>query len=91
MKSSVERLKFILAVVTYGTIGMFLRYVSLPSELVALCRGVIGAGCILLMLALQKKHRTGGSAGATCAGFWLPASFLGSTGSSCLRPMARPL
>lgn len=55
MKQSVERLKFILAVVTYGTIGLFLRYVSLPSAFVALCRGVIGAGCILLVLALQKK------------------------------------
>ena len=29
-----ERLKYIVAVVLYGTIGMFVRYVQLPSELI---------------------------------------------------------
>ena len=47
---TIERTKYIIAVVMYGTIGMFLRYVSLPSELVALCRGSIGSVFILLYL-----------------------------------------
>ena len=38
----IERCKYILAVVIYGTIGLFLRHVTLPSEIVALCRGMIG-------------------------------------------------
>ena len=38
-----ERLKYITAVVLYGTVGMCLRYVQLPSDAAALCRGVIGA------------------------------------------------
>ena len=48
MKAAAERGKYIVAVVLYGTIGMFLRYVHAPSELVALCRGVIGASFIFL-------------------------------------------
>ena len=43
MDKTYERLKYIIAVVLYGTIGMFLRYVSLSSEIVAMCRGLIGS------------------------------------------------
>ena len=39
---------FIIAVILYGTIGMFLRFVDLPSEAVALYRGIIGTVFILL-------------------------------------------
>ena len=42
-----ERLKYVTAVVLYGTIGMFLRFVNLPSEAVAMARGLIGSLCIL--------------------------------------------
>lgn len=42
-----ERGKYALAVILYGTIGLFLRQVKLPSELVAMCRGVIGSLFIL--------------------------------------------
>ncbi len=50
-----ERLKYILAVVLYGTIGMFVRFVSLPSEEVALCRGLFGSLFILLYLKLTGR------------------------------------
>ncbi len=50
-----ERLKYIIAVVLYGTIGLFLRHVSLPSELVAMCRGSIGALFIYLYLKMSGK------------------------------------
>ncbi|MCR4819172.1 MAG: EamA family transporter [Fretibacterium sp.] len=52
----IERVKYVLAVVIYGTIGLFLRYVSLPSEIVALCRGIIGSAFILLYL--QARHQS---------------------------------
>ena len=48
------RIKYITAVVLYGTIGMFLRHVSLPSELVAMCRGSIGFVFLLLFLRAGK-------------------------------------
>lgn len=50
-----ERLGFIAAVILYGTIGMFLRYVNLPSEIVAMCRGFIGSGVILLYMMIKKQ------------------------------------
>ena len=56
MNIALERFKYILAVVLYGTIGMLLRYVSAPSELVAMCRGLLGSGFILLVLRLQGRR-----------------------------------
>ncbi len=56
MKLSTERIKYITAVVLYGTIGTFLRYVRLPSELVAMCRGVIGSAFILLYLRARRSR-----------------------------------
>ena len=50
-----ERIKYILAVILYGTIGMFLRHVELPSEIVAMFRGAIGAVFILLYLAARHQ------------------------------------
>ncbi len=55
-KLRLERIKYITAVVLYGTIGLFLRQVSLPSEIVAMCRGAIGSVFILVFqLAGRKK------------------------------------
>ena len=42
------------AVILYGTIGVFLRYVQFPSEVVALCRGAIGA--VFILLYLKARH-----------------------------------
>ena len=50
-----ERAKYILAVVLYGTIGMFLRHVRLPSELVAMGRGSIGS--VFLLIYLRARHQ----------------------------------
>ncbi len=51
-----ERIKFIAATILYGTIGMFLRFVILPSEAVALYRGIIGAIFILLYLHAHRQR-----------------------------------
>ena len=56
MELRAEKLKYVAAVVLYGTIGMFLRRISLPSEAVAFCRGVLGAVSILLWLLLRGKR-----------------------------------
>ncbi len=55
MSIAAERIKYIIAVVLYGTIGTFLRGVSLPSELVAMFRGLIGAAFILIYLAVRRQ------------------------------------
>ena len=54
-----ERMKYILAVVLYGTIGMFLRYVDLPSALTAMCRGALGSLFILACFALRHRKPDG--------------------------------
>ena len=56
MNPAVERIKYILAVVLYGTIGIFLRFVRVPSEIVAMCRGVFGSLFILLFLTLRGRR-----------------------------------
>ena len=51
-----ERFQFILAVVLYGTIGMFLRFTDLPSEAVAFYRGVIGVLFILVFRLIRRER-----------------------------------
>lgn len=67
-----ERLKYILAVVLYGTIGMFVRFVSLPSEEVALCRGLFGSLFILLYMKLTGRRMD--MAAVRKNSFWLSMS-----------------
>ena len=56
MKYLKERIKFITACVLYGTMGLFLRFVSLPGEAVALYIGSVGA-LFVLLCRLVKKGR----------------------------------
>lgn len=56
MNLAAERIKYITAVVLYGTIGMFLRYVRLPSETAALCRGIFGSLFILAYLKARGQR-----------------------------------
>ena len=55
MNPTAERVKYILAVVLYGTIGLFLRFAGIPSEIAAMCRGILGALFILLYQRLKHK------------------------------------
>lgn len=55
MEPVTERLKYIAAVVLYGTVGMFLRFTGLPGEIVAMCRGALGAAFIFLYLKLRGQ------------------------------------
>lgn len=55
MSMNIQRLKYILSVVLYGTIGMFLRYINLPSEVVVLCRGMIGSLVIILFMLIKGE------------------------------------
>ena len=56
MNPAVERTKYIVAVLLYGTIGMCLRLVRVPSEIVVMCRGILGSSFILAFLAVRKKR-----------------------------------
>ena len=49
----------ILAMVIFGTVGIFRRYLALPSSVIALGRGVIGAVCLALVLLVRRKGLRG--------------------------------
>ncbi len=53
-KNVKQKLEYITAVFIYGTIGPLIRFVSLPSEVIVLCRGVIGTAFIGLFLWIRK-------------------------------------
>ena len=55
---NINKLKYILAVIIYGTIGYILHFISLPSEIVVLGRGTIGSIFIYLYLRVQGKNLT---------------------------------
>lgn len=50
------KIKYTLAVVIYGTIGLLLRYINVPTDIVALCRGVIGSLFTLAYLRVKGKR-----------------------------------
>ena len=47
--------KLTLSMVIFGTIGVFRRYIPLPSSLVAMTRGLIGMLFLLLVIVLRKR------------------------------------
>ena len=44
------KLKIIFAMVTFGTIGIFVRNIELPSTVIALARGIIGTLFLLMVV-----------------------------------------
>ncbi|MBR5229231.1 MAG: EamA family transporter [Firmicutes bacterium] len=49
------KLKLISAMVTFGTIGIFVKYIPLPSSIIALGRGFIATLFLLLVMKLTKN------------------------------------
>ncbi len=56
MKNTKAKLSIILSMVIFGTIGVFRRYIPLPSALLACTRGVIGSLVILASIFLSGKR-----------------------------------
>lgn len=61
MHDKSAKLKLIAAMVIFGTIGLFVRHIPLPSSIIALCRGVTGT-LFLVVLMLARKVRFDGKA-----------------------------
>ena len=55
VKTKNAKMRLVLAMVLFGTIGLFVRYLSLPSSVIALCRAWIGGLTLLAVLAMQRK------------------------------------
>lgn len=54
MNMRTAKLEYILAVIIYGTIGGVLKYINLPSEIVVVCRGLIGSLFVFLFLKVRR-------------------------------------
>ena len=50
------KFKIITAMVTFGTIGVFVRYIPLPSSIIALVRGVLATFFLLAVMAAGKRR-----------------------------------
>lgn len=50
------KLKVLSSMFIYGTIGIFVRYIPLPSSVTAMARGLIGAPFLLLVLLLKRSR-----------------------------------
>ena len=49
------RFQFIFSMAIFGTMGLFSRYVPLPSSVISMVRGILGSVFLLLLLKLQGK------------------------------------
>ncbi len=49
------KLSVVLAMFIYGTIGIFVKYIPMPSAVVSMFRGMIGAPFLLLLLLFKKS------------------------------------
>lgn len=54
-KSSSARVQIILSMIIFGTVGLFVKYIPLPSAAVAAARGVIGVLFLLGVIAGEKQ------------------------------------
>ncbi len=53
--TNAAKCKVIFSMFLYGTIGIFVRYIPLPSATVSMFRGMVGAPFLLLLLWLRKS------------------------------------
>lgn len=50
-----NRLQLLGAMGIFGTIGIFVKYIPLPSATIAFCRGILGVAFLLLVMALTRQ------------------------------------
>ena len=52
-----EKLSIIISMVIFGTIGIFVEYIGLPSGIIAAFRGIIGAVVILAVMLIKRRKK----------------------------------
>jgi len=72
-----EKLKMITAMALFGTIGIFVRYIPLPSSIIAFCRGLVGMLFLLLVTLLRKSRISGQAIRKNLLWLILSGAFLG--------------
>ena len=54
-KTNISKIKVASSMFIFGTIGIFVRYIPLPSSIIAMMRAFIGTAVLLLVLALSRS------------------------------------
>jgi len=54
-RSNISKLQLISSMLIFGTIGIFVKYIPLPSDIIAMVRGAVGALFLFLLSFLRKK------------------------------------
>lgn len=57
MNNNRDKMMMIAAMTIFGTIGIFRKYIPLPSSLLALARGIIGTVFLLLLVLVIKREK----------------------------------
>ncbi len=55
MVQATPKVKLVVSMVLFGTIGLFVRYINLPSSIIALARGLVGMLFLLAVCLLRGK------------------------------------
>jgi len=58
-ESAGARLALVTSMVIFGTIGLFRRYIPLPSSMIAMMRGLIGAAFLLVLMMIRRSRPDG--------------------------------
>ena len=72
-----EKLKMITAMALFGTIGIFVRYIPLPSSIIAFGRGLVGMVFLLLVTMIRKSRISGQAIRKNLLWLILSGAFLG--------------
>lgn len=70
-------LRYTLAMFIFGTIGIFVRHVALPSSVIALVRGSIGMLFLLMVVLLSRKKISGAAIRQNLLLLCLSGAFIG--------------
>jgi len=76
-KTSRARMNVIISMAIYGTIGLFVRNIDLPSSVISMVRGLIGAPFLFIVLAVKKQKINFGSIRSNLKYLLLSGSLLG--------------
>lgn len=60
-KETQMKIQLVLTMVLFGTIGLFVRNIQLPSSVIAMTRGLVGALCLALFLKLRGRSPAWGA------------------------------
>ena len=71
------KLELIASMFIYGTIGIFVRHIPLPSSVIALVRGFVGAFFVLLFVYLKKSRMDKGAIRKNFGMLALSGGFIG--------------